>query len=315
MAYIDVDKDFDLRTLEVLMYGDDEEKQELIERNVRRFSDAHTVQYSEATSELTIMVNTYRSRLQSRIESTRNRLKSTMNAETLSLREATDIFIHTLNAVRTELENFNIKSVLSEELSEIAEDIFEGMRNDSLQHLSMFIKQYTSDLSGDSENYMKKYVYTLIEHGYLFELRDRRLSLLVFLSFYEAYVNRIIGLTLIQAVKDHESEIQVLLSIDELGVEQILNYAETVSVPDAKNCCFTEFQKWFKDDILEFVKRFLIKNVDKAYHIPYQKSSLIDKRMLRSDKCLDTPLPPIIIPSPQTIKGFFLISDSHFMIM
>ncbi len=315
MAYIDSSKDFDVRTLVILMNGNDEALQELIERNVERYHRAHTVEYSENLSELESLVAAYHSQLLNKIKMTRDRLQSTMNTEEVSPQEATMVFIDTLKAVERELEHFAIGSVLSSELAEIADETFYIVKNDSLGHLSMFIDQYLSDLSEDSDNYMKKYIFTLIQHGYLFEHGGKQLSLLVFLSFYEAYVNRIVGLTLIQTVKEHKAEIRALLPIDELGVEKILQYAGSVSVPDAKSCYFTEFQKWFKGDISEFVKQFLIKNVEEDYRIPYQKTSLIDKKKLRSEKCLDVPPPPISIPSPQPIGEFFLISDSHYKLM
>jgi len=315
MAYISIDTNFDIRTLEVVMYGEKKALKELLERNTMRYRDSHIIEYGENLSELDAIVDTYRSKLASKVASAIKRLKSTENTEKATSLEASYIFINSVNAVKNELENFSLDTVLSDELCDLVADIFETEKNEALIHLSMFIEQYTASLSIEGDNYMKIYVYTMINHGYLFNEDGKRLSLLVFLSFYEAYVNRIVGLTLIRAVNEYRTKILELETIERVGVSEIIQYAKNVSVPNAKSCYFTEFQKWFKGNISEFIKRFLIFTVDEEHRIPYQKATLVDKKKLRSDACSDVPLPPISIPSPPVIGEFFLISDSHYRIM
>jgi hypothetical protein len=59
----------------------------------------------------------------------------------------------------------------------------------------------------------------------------------------------------------------------------------------------------------------MIAPVDEIHKDPYQKATLIDKKMLKSDKCDEVLEPPVTISSPPLIEDFSLLKDSHYMLM
>ncbi len=321
VAYISVEKSFDIRTLEIIMNGTKEEISKLIERNIERFYSAHLVQYAEDLPTLNKLKKNYCHQLKEKISATETKLASTNNGKQFTSSQASDIFIRTIHAVENELRNLSVDIFPSQELQENISGTFAYQKDEALMHFSMFIDQYISDLKSETNKYLKKYVQTMIQHGYIFSSGDSddNYSLLIFLSFYEAYAKRIIGLSLLDYAKENRgllrSELKSSEDADRQLAKDILHYADSVKVPDAKSCYFIELQKWFKGEIEEFIERFMIITVDETYIIPYQKKTLIDKKKLRSGKCTDIIEPPFVIPSPSIIDSFFLLSDSHYTIM
>ncbi len=320
MAYVPINKNFDVRTLEILMRGVDIEVKELIKRNVSRFKDAHLTSYAENLDKLNILTREYEQKLKENIEATMKRLASTYDGQNISDAEAAKIFKDTIAAVDSTLGALEPDIFFGENLSSLLEDEFIHQKKDARSHFSMFVDQYENDLDVNTPNYMKKYINVMIGHGYIFEKESQRYSLLVFLSFYEAYVKRIVGLCLLSTFdKDHRGALKKLIQSEDSDerkeAENVLEFVEGMKVPLAKSCYFSNFQKWFKGDISEFIERFLISSVDEAHSIPYQKKTLLDKKMLKSKKCSDMVEPPITIPSPTLIDNFFLLRDSRYMIM
>ncbi len=331
VGYITIEKDFDVRTLLILMLGTQTDIQELINRNNDRFRKANIIKYADEPETLEKITSEYKENLSSKISTVKQRLASLDNGKHLNQQDANKCFMDSIQAVKDSIEELFVK--VPNELQEEFDQGFEYHKSESLVHLNMFISHYSDELSTTKGNHMEGYVYTMMQYGYLFEPAqgNNNYSLLVFLSFYEAYAKRIVGLSLLDLSK---SRIKVLIeektyqrdnTFDEKAIEALnstlallkdnLEYLEKTTRPMAKSCYFVELQKRYKGDIREFIKRFLIDEVDEENKIPYQKSTLIDKNMLRSGKCNRIIDPPVNIPTPPLIKEFFQISDSHYMLM
>jgi hypothetical protein len=137
------------------------------------------------------------------------------------------------------------------------------------------------------------------------------------LSFYEAYIKRIIGLALLDFAKRRFLYVQAN-SDDVAPYEQakhILKYVKNMKAPQAKSCYFKDLKKWYKGEISEFIERFMMAPVDEIRRIELQKATLIDKKMLKSDKCDEVLEPLVTISSPPLIEDFSLLKDSHYMLM
>lgn len=295
MAYVQIDKNFDVRTLEVLIKGIDEEIEVLVKRNVTRFHDEHLVDAAENLDVLKLQTNEYEEQLRQKIDTTMKRLASTDNGLNLTEKEARKIFEKTLNAVEDAIQEIEIEKLFADELQYVLSDEYTCNKNESITHFNMFMKQYHGELNTNTDNYLKKYITTMIKHSFIFDKDGEQYSLLVFLSFYEAYMQRIIGLTVLSSVKSGN-----------IHSEEIMQYAENITAPLVKSCYFTKMQKWFKGEISEFIERFLMVQVDEKHRIDYQKNTLIDKKMLKQGKCDSVVEPPIIIPTPSLVNQFFL---------
>ncbi len=319
MAYIPIDKDFDIRTLEILIKGTNKEIEDLIKRNTSRFYDTHLVAHAENLDALNHLIKEYKQQLREKIGITVKRLASTDNGHNLSNVEAADIFLRTIKAVDAALAKVDANDFFTGDLQPLIEDELLFQINESRTHLAMFISQYSSELNTNTDNYLKKYISTMIRHSYIFEKEKQKYSLLVFLSFYEAYVKRVVGLALLAFAKSNKRELVAQMKSgnddESAQTKEILHFAESMSVPATKSCYFSELQRWFKGEITEFIERFLMIQVDEEHRVHLQKNTLIDKKMLRQDKCSSIVEPPVIISSPPLIDKFFLISDSRYMIM
>jgi hypothetical protein len=317
--YIRIDKKFDIGTLYVIMRNDNSEIKKLIQRNTHYFYTAHTVEYAEDTKTLSDMTAEYEDNLREKIEVAKLRLASTTSGQSIGFSEASAIFKRTIRAVENELKAIEADSFFVGELGDKIEDDFEQQKDESLNHLSMFIGQYTSDLDVSDENYMKKYIHTMINHGYLFEKNNQTFSLLVFLSFYEAYIKRIIGLALLDFAKGNRRFLNAQAKSDDVATyeqaKHILKYVNNTKTPQAKSCYFKDLQKWYKGEISEFIECFMIAPVDEIHKIEYQKATLIDKKMLKLNKCDEVLEPPVTISSPPLIEDFSLLQDSHYILM
>ena len=319
MTCIPIDKKFDIRTLKILIRGIDKEIEVLIERNSSRFYDARLIEHAENLEVLNHLTKKYEQQLREKIGITVKRLASTDNGHDLSNVEAADIFLRTIDAVDVALAELDATDFFTGDFQPLIEDELKFQIDESKIHLAMFIKQYSSELKINTDNYLKKYISTMIQHGYIFEKEMQKYSLLVFLSFYEAYVKRITGLALLSFVKSDKKDLLAQMKSSNVEestqAKEILHFAENMSLPAAKSCYFTELQKWFKGEISEFTKRFLMLQVDEEHRVHLQKNTLVDKKMLRQDKCSSIVEPPVSIANPPLIDEFFLISDSHYMIM
>jgi len=173
----------------------------------------------------------------------------------------------------------------------------------------MFRDFYFKSLGGQ-DNHTKEYLLAFLSQDYLFDKEGESYSLLIFLSFYEAYVKRMAGMAYIDYVKRKKA---LEDWPDEAWAEAVLDYAKRVKVPDAKSCYFMELQRWFKGDITEIVERLLLRTLPKEESEDYrQKRSLIEKKKLRSGGCTEIPGPPIDIPNPALTANFFLLEDSIY---
>lgn len=320
MTYVKTNRTFDVRTLEILILGTDKDVDDLIKRNVARFKNAIVLSYAEQPDELDVLTREYERELKNKIDAAMKRLATTSdNGQKISCADTATIFKDTISAVYSALIELEPHIFFSERLSTLLEDEFTYQKEESISHFSMFFGQYKGDLEMGSTNHMNKYINIMIRNGYVFEKDGLRYSLLIFLSFYEAYVKRIVGITLLSFAKENKRYLKKLLNSESDNnkeeLELVLDFVQHTKIPLVKSCYFTDFQKWFKGDISEFIKRFLMRPVDESHSIPYQKKTLVDKKMLNSEECLSVIEPPIIISSPAIIDSFFLLRDSHYIIM
>lgn len=305
--YIKKGKTPDVRTIQVLTGACPSEIEKVIERNVERFQRSHTVELAEDLPELNRMTEEYHTWLTESLSNLSAHLKTLEENNSLTSSEKEIIVKRTLKEVRKALESY----IPDGEFPKTFLDIFEMQKHESLIHFDAFSDYYFKELGKDDKNYTKGYLHTLLSADYIFSRENsEKYSLLIFLSFYEAYVKRIIGMAFIEYTRNHTIEEEWA---DEKWAEMIRNYAENVKLPDAKSCYFTELQRWFKGDISEIVKRLLILTLPKdEYEDFYQKRSLVEKKKLRSEGCNGIPQPPIEILSPPLIEQFFLLRDSSY---
>jgi hypothetical protein len=343
--YIKKGKPFDVRTIYTLISADTKEIDALLKRNVKIFQRKHTVEYAENLEELNILVREYSQWLKQQVVAVQGRLNSMSKTGNLNSFIKERVIKRTLKAVKESLEKYSFNDGASEHFIEI----LEIQKRESLNNFDTFMEYYYHEISIDTQNYTKQYLYTMLQTDYLFTVEKPKTlyafndiprygytkeplsyyeesispklhfgdeinyveaySLLIFLSFYEAYVKRMVGMAFIEYAKIYKIEEEWL---DEKWAEEILDYVDNVKLTDAKSCYFAELQRWFKGDISEIIERLLFLTLPENFRGFRQKASLIEKKRLRSGYCNNTPEPPVEIPSPPLIEQFFLLRDSTY---
>ena len=343
--YIKKGKSFDVRTIYTLISANKEEIDALRERNVKLFQKEHTVEYSENLEELNILVKEYSQWLKQQVMAVRGRLNSMPKTGNLNSFIKERIIKRTLKAVKEALEKYSFNDGTPESFIEI----LEIQKRESLNNFNTFMEYYYHEISIDTQNYTKQYLHTMLHTDYLFVVEKPKTlyafndipryryikeplsyyeksvyprlhfgddvnyaeaySLLIFLSFYEAYVKRMVGMAFIEYAKSYNVE---KTWFDGEWAGEILDYTSKVKLTDAKSCCFTELQRWFRGDISEIIERLILLTLPEEFRVAHQKASLIEKKRLRSGYCNNIPEPPVEISSPPPIEQFLLLRDSTY---
>ncbi len=344
-SYIEKGKPLDVRTIFTLITASKEDIDVLVERNVRNFQREHTIKYSSHLKELAVLVKEYTQWLKQQIMTVQNRLHSPSNVSSLNSYIKEGIVKRTLKQVRVSLEKYTFKEGAPESFIET----LEMQKNEALENFDVFMRYYFNEVSIDTQNYTKLYLYTMLHTDYLFAVEKPKTlyafniiprysytkeplsyyeesiyprlhfgdninyteaySLLIFLSFYEAYIKRMVGMAFIEYARTHKIEEEWH---DKEEVQEILGYVNNVKLTDAKSCYFTELQHWFKGDISKIIERLLLLTLPEAFRVARQKASLIEKKRLRSEYCSNVPTPPVEILSPPIIEQFVLLRDSTY---